>query len=252
MNMKQKPILIQVAMEVECNKLIKQLDNKKQKIIYGYIFYEGTIDNYNIVISLSKVGLIQASTSLTIAIMKYNPIAIINMGIAGATSQKLHIKDIVIGENCININSYRTPNLKETEGSNPNNWELLTFISGEEDRFTQQQANKYLIELTKSFQYKTENNIYYGRIGSGDCWNREIDRILFLNKKYHILCEDMESIATYTIANNSNIPVISLKIISDNSLLGEDYNREVGKYIQNYTLIYIKNLIENLKNTHLN
>jgi adenosylhomocysteine nucleosidase len=240
----KKPILIQAAMEVECQDLLKKLVNKKKKVTNGYIFYEGTINDYDVVITLSKVGLINTSTSLTLAITKYNPIAIINIGIAGATTKKLHLKDIIIGESCININSYRTSNKKENEGSNPNEWELLTFLSGEEDRFTEQLASKDLVELTKSINYK--DNIYYGRIGSGDCWNQEIDRILFLNKKYHILCEDMESIATYTIANNFNIPIISLKIISDNSLIGEEYNREVGKDMQEYVLIYIEKLINNL------
>ena len=247
--MNQLPILIQVAMEVECQELLKKIDNLKEVTIKSHKFYEGEINNYKVVISLSKVGLIQASSSLTIAILKYNPMAIINIGIAGATSKKLHLKDIVIATSCININSYRTPILKENEGSKPNSWELLTFQSGEEDKFMEQLANKELIELTKKINPKFDNKIYYGRIGSGDCWNREIDRILYLNKKYNILCEDMESIATYTISNQYNIPVISIKMISDNSITGEEYNREVGIYLQEYTLIYLKELIKNKKSS---
>lgn len=244
---KINPILIQTAMEVECQEILKKLEHKKEIELQGYHFYEGTIENYPIIVSLSKVGLIHASASLSLAINKYHPITIINLGIAGATSKKIHTKDIVIGESCLNINSYRTPNLKENEGTNPNNWELLTFLSGEEDRLIEQPATPKLIELTKEIPSQGHGTIYYGKIGSGDAWNREIDRILFLNKKFHILCEDMESIATYTIANNLNIPVISLKIISDNALIGEEYNREVGKDIQIYTLKYLTKLIQSIK-----
>lgn len=178
--------------------------------------------------------------------MKFNPMIIINIGIAGATTKEIHTKDIVIGEECININSYRTPNLKEQEGSNPNDWQLLTFLSGEEDRFTVQSANQALISLVKDVSNLEQRKIHYGRIGSGDVWNREIDRILFLNKEYQILCEDMESIATYTIANQWNIPVISFKTISDNALTGEEYNREVGSVIQNYLLEYLDVLIKKI------
>lgn len=243
---KYRPILLQAAMEVECQELLKNISSIKEKEIQGYHFYEGKIKDYPIVISLSKVGLINTSSSLTIAMMEYNPIAIINIGITGATTKELHVGDIVVGESCININSYRTPIKKEQEGTNPNTWELLTFLSGEPDRFIEYKSSKELIELTKKIISLEKEKIYYGRIGSGDCWNREIDRILFLNQEYQILCEDMESIATYTIANQLNIPVIALKIISDNSLIGEEYNREIGINIQKYALKYLNILINSL------
>lgn len=245
--MNKRPILIQGAMEIECQEILKQIDNIEEIEIQTYKFFKGTIKNYPIVVSLSKVGLIQASASLTIAVNNFQPTGIINLGIVGATDKQMHIGDIVIGENCININSYRTNSLKENEGSNPNNWDLLTFLSGEEDRLIKQKANSELVELTKKITINQYGKIYYGTIGSGDVWNKEVDRILYLNKNYHILCEDMESIATYTLANQWNIPVISIKMISDNSLTGEEYNREIGKNLQSYIAIYLNELINNLK-----
>ena len=175
----ERPILIQVAMKVECEKLLKKIENIKEKSIKGYKFYEGTINNYKIVLLLSNVGLIQTSASLMLAINEYNPIAIINMGIAGSTSPNLHIKDIIIGTECLNINSYKTSIKEKNKGSDSINWELLTFLSGEEDKLIIEQSDKELIELTKKINI--DSNVYYGRIGSGDCWNREIDKIISLN-----------------------------------------------------------------------
>lgn len=247
---KTNPILIQVAMKVECQELLNQMNNIIKKEIQGYQIYEGTIYNYPIIIILSKVGLIQTSIALTLAITNYQPIAIINMGIAGATAKELHTKDVIIGTSCININSYRTKSRKENEGCNPNEWELLTFLSGEEDRLIEQKSNSNLIELTKQID-QSDYNIYYGKIGSGDVWNQEIDRLIHLNKKYNILCEDMEAIAAYTIGNQWNIPVISIKMISDNSLIGEEYNRNVGLEIQKYILKYLEKLINSIINNFL-
>ena len=153
-------------------------------------------------------------------------------------SKDIHTKDIIIATTISNINSYRTPELKEKEGSNPNNWELLTFLSGETDRYIEYDSNEHLLELTKKIEY-LNGNIVYGKIGSGDAWNREVDRILHLNQKYGIICEDMESVAIYRIANKYNIPVISIKIISDNSLIGEEYNRDVGIYLQEFIYEYL-------------
>ena len=238
----KKPILIQCAMEIECQKIIANLNNKKEKNIQGYTFYEGIYNNKDIVISLSKVGLIHTSASLSLAIEKYNPHLIINIGIAGSTSKNIHTKDIIIGEIVLNINSYKTPYKKEKEKSNPEEWELLTFLSGEEDKLIEQHANIDLLNKTKKIL--SNNNTYIGKIGSGDIWNREIDRILYLNNKYKILCEDMESIATYTISNQNNIPVIAIKMISDNIITNEEYKREVGEELQIIILDYLKKLIK--------
>lgn len=240
--MKEKIILIQTAMEVESNIILKKIKNIKETNILGYTFYEGELYNQKIIISISKVGLIHASSSLTIAIEKYKPNLILNIGISGSTSKNIHKKDIIIAESIININSYRTPYKLEREGSNPNEWELLTFLSGEEDRLIEQKANPKLLSFTK--QILKGKNIYYGKIGSGDAWNREIDRIIYLNQKYNILCEDMESIATYTIANQNNIPSISIKMISDNILIGEEYDRNISSSLQELILKYLEKLIE--------
>lgn len=240
--MNKNPILIVVAMEVEAKVLLDKITNIKEEIKYGYKFYEGLINNERIVILLTGVGVINASSSLTSAIIEYNPRLIINYGIAGAISKTIHTKDIIIGTNVVNINSYRTGELKEGEGSNPNNWELLTFLSGEPDCYIEYSSSEFLLELTKKIDY-TNGNIIYGKIGSGDAWNREVDRILYLNKKYGIICEDMESIAIYNLADKFNIPTISIKIISDNSLIGEEYNRNVGEYLQDYIYSYLTKLI---------
>lgn len=236
--MNENPILIVVAMEVEANVLLKKFNNIEEKNKYGIVFYETTFEDKKVVILLSGVGVINASSSLMTAIIEYNPRLIINYGIAGAMSKEIHTKDIIIGTNIVNINSYRTGELKENEGSNPNSWELLTFLSGEPDRYIEYNSDNNLLELTKKINY-TNGHVIYGKIGSGDAWNREVDRILYLNKEYGIVCEDMESISIYNLADKFNIPVISIKIISDNSLIGEEYNRNVGEYLQDYICTYL-------------
>ena len=56
----------------------------------------------------------------------------------------------------------------------------------------------------------------------------EADRIIYLHKKYGILCEDMESTSVYTISNLYNVPVISIRVISNNEILNEEYERDLG------------------------
>lgn len=239
--MNRDSILILVAMEVEAEVLLDKIDNYVIKERMGVTFYEVSIKDKNIIILLSGVGVINASSGLSVGIMEYSPSIVINYGIGGAMSKDIHTKDIIVGTSVCNINSYRTPELKEGEGCNPNNWELLTFLSGQPDKYIEYKTDDKLLELIKEVSYKT-GNVIYGKIGSGDVWNREVDRILYLNKKYDILVEDMESIGVYSISNKYNIPVISIKIISDNSLIGEEYNREVGIYLQDFIYEYLEKI----------
>lgn len=231
-------ILVVVAMEVEAKVLLDKINDYKVVEKYGFTFYEGNIGDKKIVILLSGVGITNASSGLMVGIMEYNPSYIINYGIGGAMSKDIHTKDIIVGTSVSNINSYRTGELKEGEGSNPNSWELLTFLSGEVDRYIEYNSSSELLELSKDIKYNN-GNIIYGKIGSGDVWNREVDRILYLNSNYDIVVEDMESVGIYNLCNRYNIPVISIKIISDNSLIGEEYNREVGIYLQEYIYKYL-------------
>ena len=187
-----------------------------------------------------KIAYLSLLIALSLIFSYIETLIPLNFGIAGATSRDIHRKDIVIAEKVININSYRTKMRKEKEGSNPLEWELLTFLSGESDRLIEQSANPKLLSLTKKMSEMRNSTIYYGKIGSGDAWNQEIDRMLDLNKKYGILCEDMEAIATYTICNRRKIPVISIKMISDNAITGEEYKREVGISLKDYIINYIK------------
>ena len=102
-------------------------------------------------------------------------------------------------------------------------------------------ASLPLLDVANNIEYEY-GNVILGKIGSGDVWNREVDRILYLNDTYDIVVEDMESISVYNLCYKYNIPCISFKVISDNSLIGEEYNREVGIYLQEFICEYIDNI----------
>lgn len=232
--MKKRPIVIMAAMKVEASWLIEKLANVKCKTVNRYTFYEGLINDYPVVVCHCLVGTINAAVATYMAIEKYQPIAIISEGTAGAHGKDIHKGDIVVGETCANIMSARTPLKKEGEGSNSLNWELLNFIDGETDRFQYQSGDAHLVKLAKKVNY-TNGKVHFGTIGSGDGWNREADKILWLHENFGTLCEEMEGIAVYTIANNFAIPVLGIRIISNNEILDEPYDRNIGLKSQEFT-----------------
>lgn len=244
--MKKHPIVIMAAMEVEANFLLEKLENVICKDINKYKFYEGTIKGFPVVICRCNVMSINAAIATYMAIKEYNPIAIISQGTAGALGKDIHKGDIIVGEKCINITSCKTPYKNEGEGSNSLDWNLVSFICGEDDRLEYHYGNKHLIELSKEINYEN-GNIHFGTIGSGDVWNQEIDKLMWLHDKYEALCEDMESIAIYTVANDFSIPVLGIKVISDNAILGEDYDRNMGMQSQLFTYELVLKLISENK-----
>ena len=81
--MEKKPILLIGALRTELEYLISKLENCEEEKNSVYHFYKGTIKGYPIVIAKSEVGLVNASSCLTLAIEKYDPICIVNSGTAG-------------------------------------------------------------------------------------------------------------------------------------------------------------------------
>ena len=239
-----KKILIIAAMaDVELNYLMEILEEKRIEETNLCRFYIGKLFENGIILCDSKVGMINAAASTTHAIEKYNPDYIINAGCAGGFGEKVHKGDLVIGTKCINISSIRTKYRKIGDGSNPKDWELINFIAGEEDRLIPQNSGEELVYVAKSNEEKYKNGkVHYGVIGSGDIWNKECDMIMLLNEKYEILCEDMEGAAILTVANLYNIPAIDIRVISDNEILKEEYERGISIKVQSF----VEQLLQNL------
>lgn len=239
-----KPILIQGAMEIEIQLLKDVVEDIEEFTIDGYKFYKGALEKYPIIISKTDIGLINSAVSTIIGIKKFHPEIVINQGTAGASDLNLLTHDIVIGTNCININSFETCEKGEGEGINPFCWEMKTFKEGI-DELIKVPANNELVEISKkvSKSYK-KGKVVFGLIGSGDVWNKEYDRIDWLNKNYNVLCEDMETISIYSVCNKQHIPVIGVRAISDNARVeGQIYDRKSAFDSQKYVLEMCKEYI---------
>lgn len=247
--MEKKPIVLIGALNSEIKYLVEMLESCKIETRGNYKFYKGYIKDYPVIIAKSEVGLINAASCLTLAIEYYNPICIVNEGTAGGIIENRHKKDIIIADECINIISAKTPYKELGEGSNSCDWELMTFTDSGIDEKRVYKLDEKLKEIALSVKNKyKQGNIYTGIVGSADIWNREKDKLKYLAQKHNVSCEDMELIAVCTVANNYKIPTVGIKIITDNELLGEEYEKAVGQYVQEYTYEFLKELVDNIKN----
>lgn len=236
--MKNKIILIQGAMDIEIEYLVSKLENKKEKIIAGYEFYEGNINEIKLVISKTLVGTINSTMATTIGVINFHPNIVINQGIAGAHRTDLHIGDIIVGEKCCNINAYKMPNKDRGKGSNPFEWE-----PNKRAKDIQNSDLKLINIIEESLKLNCSNKIYRGILGSGDVFNREIDRIDWINNMFKNYSEDMESIGTYSVCNKFNIPCIGIRIISNNEILLEKLDKTKATELQRILIDMLNDLI---------
>jgi nucleoside phosphorylase len=122
-----KPILIQGAHLPELQKLLDSFPGGCiEEVVQGFKFYVGNMRiqgrEYPVVLSLTGIGMALAAASVLAAKHHYDPLVIINQGIAGGHTRDVHVGDIVIGEFCINMNTFKTPFAPSGSGSNSLTW----------------------------------------------------------------------------------------------------------------------------------
>lgn len=243
-----RPILIVGALVSETDYIISKIENVKESDLVGYKFYEGFINDYPVALIKTEVGLVNAAMSVTLAIEKCNPALIINEGTAGGITENYHMRDIIIGKETFNIMACMTPYKELGEGSNSLEWDYKSFFEGGNHRKVIYEGNEELINFVYALkdEYK-KGNVYIGRVGSGDVWNREKDRLKYYADVHNVDCEDMEAVAIYSVANKFDIPVLGIKIMSDNELLGETYMPEVASDLQEFVYLVISEAANFLK-----
>lgn len=256
----KRPIIIQGAMEMEVEELLKQIEVTRKDDINGFHFYIGNLDGYPVIISETQVGMMNATMATVLAIKTYNPIVIINQGVAGAHVDYIHRNDIVVGEKSVDINAIITGIKNAGEGSNPFEW---IFNS----RSVEVSGSDKLINMARNME-NIDYNLFYGVLGSGDIFDREVDRIKWIHEKKNTLCEDNESIAVYTVCDRFGVDCIGFRIIGNNEVtqtkedgatitrnLDKNSNKMIFKEhdgapavnIQNFVIKYAKELISSIK-----
>ena len=126
-----RPIVVQGAMDVEIRQLAGALANAEEQTLRGWTFWRGTVDGYPVVISKTLKGLSNAAAATALAAERYDPIAIINQGTAGGHQPDLHVFDIVLGDDSVNLGSFKTGYRSRGGGSRFEEWMPLDLMRSE-------------------------------------------------------------------------------------------------------------------------
>ena len=231
--MKQKPIVIQGALQSEIDLLLEQVAPCGRREIGGFVFYEGTLDGYPVVISKTKMGEIAAAIATTLAIEHYDPAWILNQGTAGACTRALHVGDMVVGERVCYLAQYATLANRDTDALNPWKSDGYRSLDGE---YISMSTDARLLAFLRGVEQPLNGHVVFGTLGSGDVWTRDTAEVDANHARLGVLCESMECTGVYVAANSRGVPAVSVRVISNNELLGETYEPESAAVAQRYAV----------------
>lgn len=246
---RQRPILIEGAMNTETEILVRALKNPVTYRELNYLFVAGTYKDYPVVIVRTEQGMANAAASTALAIKKFNPVAVINQGTSGGHDPALNIGDIVIGARSFDYTAVRVAYSAAGEGAALTNQEMRGAYAYDASRGKFQPYKEYfpdstLFEIAKKVADANKNfNVVTGVIGTGNTWLQNIDYINFLHETYGSSCEEMETTVVAQICQNAGVPFIGIRVLSDNITNSQDYIPETGKICQDFVLLVAEEYI---------
>ena len=251
-----RPVVIQGAMQIEVEALVGRLDRATVETVGAWTFWRGTIDGYPVIVSKTLKGMSNAAAATVIAVERYHPLAIINQGTAGGHDAALHNYDIVLGTTSVNLGAFKSPTRPAGAGSSTLDWSPIDLTAADGSAASSATPRHLatfagdatlLAAARRAKPTYTKGRIVEGVIGSSDVWNDEVDRILRLHEAYGTEAEEMETASAAQIAAQLGVPLLGIRILSDNALNGGAYDPKTSDACLDYVYQVVKAYIATLK-----
>lgn len=255
----KQPILIQGPMPIEAEIFAKQLSDVRIEETGNFTFYIGTLDGYPVIVSKTGKGLENTAAATAVAIERYKPRAIINQGTSGGHDTSLNVGDIVLGKRTFNQTNFKTPVKKSGEGSDPMTWIPMDIMAsegsaGEGDAAVDAEKVRYyqgspelLVAANAVKHTYKRGKVVEGTIASGNFWNNELDRIKWIHENFGSSTEEMEGSAAAMMGEAYNVPVLGIRVLSNNITNGGKYDPTTATDNQVFVINVVKQYISTIK-----
>ena len=190
------------AMESELRLIKDKLVGVAAETKGGITFYRGTYKNKDVVAAVCGIGKVFAAMCAEAMIISYSPDVIINTGVAGSLSDKLHVLDCAVADKCVQHDMDTSP-LGDPVG----------MISG---------VNKVFFETDVSYSdlfrdccRSTGKEPVSCTIASGDAFIADARRKKRIARLFGASVCDMESAAIAHVCYVNGTPCVISRCISD-------------------------------------
>jgi adenosylhomocysteine nucleosidase len=236
-------IVVQGAVDSELEPLLAALAGREEIQVAAWTFWRGRIAGKTVVVSRTEVGPVNASTATTLAIVNFHPRLIVNQGTAGAAVQDLHLFDIVVGEATVDYGAFRSTHANAGAGVDLSRWTPMPHrlrLDGKDrlafDRFPGDPA-----AVAAALRIPNpRGRVVSGVVGTAFEFNREVDRLVWMNRTYGVVSEDMESAYAAGTAAGFKTPFVAIRIISDSDFHADEFQPIAGEYCAAFVLAFIE------------
>jgi adenosylhomocysteine nucleosidase len=245
----KRPVLIEGAMPTEVERLAGRLDHAAMETAGSWTVWRGTIEGYPAIVLKTGKGAANTAAATATAVERYHPVAILNLGTAGGHDPALHVYDIVVGRESVNLGAFKTGYRDRGRGSNSLEWAPMDLQASEGSagqdakaltmrRFP---ADAGLLEAARRAAHLyTQGRVVEGVIGSAEVWNSELDRIEWFHHQYGTSAEEMETAPGAQIAARMSTPFLGIRILSNNITNGGAYDAKTADACQDFVYEVVK------------
>lgn len=193
------------AMNEEMTEIKKLMTAVEEKEIFGLDFFEGKINETEVVLVECGIGKVNAGRTTQIMIDKFEVESIINIGVAGAIDRELDITDVVICDKVVQ-HDFDITAFGHEKGHIPG-----MGIYAYADEKLVEDCTKVMKEIGTNKDYKVK----IGPIASGDIFCTSRDMADKIGMKFKALCVEMEGAAIGQVCFLDKVPFIVIRTISD-------------------------------------
>ena len=187
------------AMDEEISVISSEIKNLTVYDINNIKFYKGTIYDIDIVLVKSGIGMVNASITTTLLFKEFGVDKILFSGVAGSLNRNVNVGDVVIGDSL----------LEYLFDATEFGYDIGTIPRMDTSIFRSD------ILLNKIKNILKNDNIYYGKILSGDKFVSNLSEKEKLGEKFNALAVDMESASVAHCAHVLGIEFAVIRSISD-------------------------------------
>lgn len=221
------------AMEEEVVLLRENIQNLKEEAKGNFKFYIGTLNEVEVVVTLSGIGKVQAAIATTLLINDYNPDYVINTGSAGGVTSGLKVCDLVISSEVRHHDADATVfgyEYGQIPAMPP------AFI-----------PSNILVEAAQAvISNMKETNVHQGLIASGDSFMNDPKRLEEVQKLMpNIFAVEMEAAAIAQTCHVFNKEFVVIRCISD--IAGEENCKTYEEFLPEAGLLSAK-MVMNIVN----
>lgn len=199
------------AMQIEVDALQASMAQPTTETISGISFVSGTLGKHQVVAAVCGIGKVFAAMCAQTMILRYQPDAVINIGIAGTVTSGLRVLDIAIADQVCQ-HDMDTSALGDPVG----------LISGINQIYfpTDPALSRAIAHAAETLGFRHRS----GTIASGDLFVHTQEKKTWIHDTFHAIAAEMEGGSIGQICAVNQIPFAVLRTISDGDGGSMDYN----------------------------